>query len=170
MTATFNFPGSSSTIWKEHTGIGTRGYLPITRQRGHKMNSRIQWMLIIVCEDSKQHTTQGTKYNRTKAISADGTHNKWANQILDYCATNPDAKIQYQASNMQLKIHSDASYLNEPNARSSFAGYHFLGWNQKEGEPLKLNGCLNATMGILKLVVASAAESEFISVWNLVLG
>ena len=92
--------------------------------------------------------------------------NKWANQILDYCATNPDAKIQYQASNMQLKIHSDASYLNEPNARSSFAGYHFLGWNQKEGEPLKLNGCLDATVGILKLVAASAAESELGGLFN----
>ena len=83
------------------------------------------------------------------------------NRILDYCATNPDAKIQYQASNMQLKIHSDASYLNEPNAQSSFVGYHFLDWNQKEGKELKLNGCLNATVEILKLVVASAAESEF---------
>ena len=92
--------------------------------------------------------------------------NKWANQILDYCATNPDAKIQYQASDMQLKIHSDASYLNEPNARSSFAGYHFLGWNQKEGEPLKLNGCLDATVGILKLVAASAAESELGGLFN----
>ena len=92
--------------------------------------------------------------------------NKWANQILDYCATNPDAKIQYQASNMQLKINSNTSYLNKPNARSSSAGYHFLGWNQKEGEPLKLNGCLDATVGILKLVAASAAESELGGLFN----
>ena len=50
----------------------------------------------------------------------------WANQILDYCATNPEAKVKYYASNMKLKIYSDASYLNKPIARSSFAGYYFF--------------------------------------------
>jgi hypothetical protein len=28
------------------------------------------------------------------------------NQILDYCATHPDATITYRASDMILKIHS----------------------------------------------------------------
>jgi hypothetical protein len=36
------------------------------------------------------------------------------NQILDYCATHPDATITYRASDMILKIlHSDASYMAE---------------------------------------------------------
>ena len=121
----------------------------------------------MVREDSGQHTTQGTKYNRTKAISADGTYKPISkSNLLYYCAANPDATIQYQASNMQLKIHSDASYLNEPNTRSSFAGHYFLDWNQKEDEPLKLNGCLDATVGILKLVAASAAESKLGRLFN----
>ena len=33
-------------------------------------------------------------------------------QILDYCASNPDAKVRFRASNMILNIHSDASYLS----------------------------------------------------------
>ena len=33
-------------------------------------------------------------------------------QLLDYCATHPDATIRYRASNMILNIHSDASYLS----------------------------------------------------------
>jgi predicted protein tyrosine phosphatase len=33
------------------------------------------------------------------------------NQMLDYLATHPEARIRYQASNMILNIHSDASYL-----------------------------------------------------------
>jgi hypothetical protein len=34
--------------------------------------------------------------------------------LLDYCSTKPDAAIRYYASDMQLKIQSDASYLSEP--------------------------------------------------------
>jgi hypothetical protein len=39
---------------------------------------------------------------------------KATNQLLDYCHTHPNAIIEYRASDMQLKIHSDASYLAEP--------------------------------------------------------
>jgi hypothetical protein len=34
--------------------------------------------------------------------------------ILDYCSTHPEASIRYYASDMQLKIHSDAYYLSDP--------------------------------------------------------
>jgi hypothetical protein len=40
------------------------------------------------------------------------------NQLLDYAATHPNAITQYHASDMQLHIHSNANYLNEPGARS----------------------------------------------------
>eukprot|EP00804_Cyclotella_cryptica_P025622 CCRYP_002829-RA/>CCRYP_002829-RA protein AED:0.38 eAED:0.38 QI:0/0/0/1/0/0/2/0/285 len=59
-------------------------------------------------------------------------------QLLDYCASNPDATVQYRTSDMILNIHSDASYLSAPRARSQVAGYYFLG----------------------SFVVASAAEAE----------
>jgi hypothetical protein len=38
--------------------------------------------------------------------------------LLDYCSTKPHATIRYFASDMQLKIHSDASYLSEPKTKS----------------------------------------------------
>eukprot|EP00957_Ditylum_brightwellii_P063840 4844459-Ditylum_brightwellii.AAC.1 len=38
--------------------------------------------------------------------------------LLDYAATHPDAVICYHCSNMILKIHIDASYLSEKEARS----------------------------------------------------
>jgi hypothetical protein len=44
--------------------------------------------------------------------------------FLDY-ATHQDAIITYQASNMALAVHSDASYLSEPKARSQAGGYFF---------------------------------------------
>ena len=85
---------------------------------------------------------------------------QWTDQILDYCATHSTATVTFKASDMQLKVYSDASYLNKPKARSSFAGYFFLGWNQPDNKPMKLNECLEATVGILKLVAAFAAKSE----------
>ena len=35
------------------------------------------------------------------------------NQLLEYCASYPDASIVYHASDMRLCIHSDTSYLSE---------------------------------------------------------
>ena len=81
-------------------------------------------------------------------------------QMLDYLATNPEAKIRVYASDMILNIHSDASYMSEPGARSRAAGYFFLGWMPREGEPIRLNGAFFCLCTILKFVAASAAEAE----------
>ena len=82
------------------------------------------------------------------------------NQLLDYMHTHPNAKIGFQASDMFLNIHSDASYLTAANARSRAGGYFFLGSLPKDGDPIKLNGNVMITCAILKLVAASAAEAE----------
>ena len=46
--------------------------------------------------------------------------------LLDYMATHPDAILSYAKSDMILGIHSDASYLSEPKARSRAGGHLFL--------------------------------------------
>ena len=38
--------------------------------------------------------------------------------LLDYAARNQDAILTYQASDMVLIVHSNASYLSEPKAPS----------------------------------------------------
>jgi hypothetical protein len=52
------------------------------------------------------------------------------NQLLDYCATHPNARLTFHPSNMQLQVHSDAGYNNESNARSRTGGHFFLGATQ----------------------------------------
>ena len=84
---------------------------------------------------------------------------KRINQFLDYMWTHPDAIIQYPASDMILNVHSDASYLSAPKARSRAGGYFFLGSLLRDGDPIKLNGAIHVTCTILKLVTASAAEA-----------
>ena len=81
-------------------------------------------------------------------------------QMLDYFATHPHAVVRYYASDMVLNIHSDASYLSEPQARSRVAGYYFLGSKPTHNNPIRLNGAIYTFCGILKCVVASAAEAE----------
>jgi hypothetical protein len=82
-------------------------------------------------------------------------------QLLGYCATNPNAIVRYQASNMILNIiHSDASYLSKTNARSRIAGHYFLGDVPTNNKPIQLNGAIYVLCGILKFVVASAADTE----------
>jgi hypothetical protein len=83
------------------------------------------------------------------------------NQILDYCATHPDATITYRASDMILKIHSDASYLAEPKARSrgGGGGHYYLG-NKLSSTPEPAQGPLLNRSNVIRNVMGSAAEAE----------
>jgi hypothetical protein len=81
-------------------------------------------------------------------------------QLLDYLASNQDAKVRFHVSNMVMNIHSDASYLSESGARSRECGHFFMGWMPKNGEPIQMNGAFYTSSVIMRFVVASAAEAE----------
>ena len=49
--------------------------------------------------------------------------------FLDYVASHPDAVLTYNASDMVINLHSDASYLLEPKARSRAGGHFFMSDN-----------------------------------------
>jgi hypothetical protein len=83
-----------------------------------------------------------------------------AKQLLDYLATHPDATIRFQASDMIMNVHSDASYLTKSNAHSRACGHFFMGWSPTDGDPIRLNGEFFTICAILHFVVASAAEAE----------
>jgi hypothetical protein len=79
---------------------------------------------------------------------------KW---LLDYAATNPNAILTYKKSDMVLAVHSDASYLSEPSARSRVGGHFFCSTNAKDPPN---NGAVLNISKILKAVMSSAAEAE----------
>ena len=60
-------------------------------------------------------------------------------QFLNYMLTHPDARIRFQASDMVLNVHSDASHLSAPKARSRAGGHFFLGSLSKDKAPIILN-------------------------------
>jgi hypothetical protein len=80
--------------------------------------------------------------------------------ILDYCSTNPESSIRYYASDMQLKMHSDASYLSEPKLKSRIGGYFYLGNTTDSSTTPLTNGRLLFHTTVLKHVLPSVAEAE----------
>jgi hypothetical protein len=85
-----------------------------------------------------------------------------ATQLLDYCASNPNATIRYHASDMILHIDSDVSYLSETDARSRAAGYHYLSNRSPDPAlmPPPLNGPIHILCHTMNEVLSSASEAE----------
>ena len=83
--------------------------------------------------------------------------------FLDYVATHPDAILTYRASDMVLHVHSDASYLTEPKARSRAGGHFFMGSNSKDTDN---NGAVLNTAQIMCNVMPSAAAAEIVALFD----
>ena len=78
-------------------------------------------------------------------------------QLLDYLATQEEAVLTYNASEMKLTVHSNASYLSEPKARSRAGGHFFLS-NNSAIPPN--NGAVLNIVHIIKHAMTSATEAE----------
>ena len=87
-------------------------------------------------------------------------------QFLNYCATHPEATIRYLASDMILHVHSDASYLSEPKARSRAGGHFFLANTPSKGQHVLNNGAIHNIATIIRNVMASAAEAELAALFT----
>jgi hypothetical protein len=78
-------------------------------------------------------------------------------QFHDYAATHQDAIITYKKSDMVLVVHSNASYLSEPKARSRAGGHFFLSSDTED--PIDNGAVLNLAQ-LIKAIMSSAAEAE----------
>ena len=87
---------------------------------------------------------------------------KTARQLLDYIASQEEAVLTYNASDMILAAHSDASYLSEPNARSRAGGHIFL---SSDVEFPHNNGAILNIAQIIKNVMSSATEAELAALY-----
>ena len=80
-------------------------------------------------------------------------------KLMDCCRAHRDAKIVYCASQMQLHIHSNASYLLVSKTRSRVGGQFFRSDRFDPTSRTKHNGAVLEVAYILKHVVASASEA-----------
>ena len=83
-------------------------------------------------------------------------------QLLDYIATQEEAVLTYDASDMKLAVHSDASYLSEPKARSRAGGYFFL---SGESSVWGNNGAVLNIAHIIKHVMSSVTKAELAALY-----
>ena len=95
----------------------------------------------------------------TQAVETD------VQQFLQYAGTHPDAGITYYASDMILFGHTDGSYLCESSARSRAGGLFFLSSRRPDGAPPLVNGPILCISKIFTVVLSSAAETEYGSVF-----
>jgi hypothetical protein len=74
------------------------------------------------------HPTMLHMLSNLAALQIQGTQATTVQMVhfLNYCATYPEAKLRYRASDMILHIYSDASYLTKPEARSRAGGHHYF--------------------------------------------
>ena len=77
--------------------------------------------------------------------------------FLDYAASHQDAILTYQASDMVLIVHSNASYLSEPKARSRAGGHFFMSSNVTNPHN---NGAVLNIAQLIKAVMSLATETE----------
>ena len=87
---------------------------------------------------------------------------KHTQQLLDYIATQEESVITYNASNMKLAAHSNASYLSKPQARSQAGGHFFL---SKESKIPQNNEAVLNIAHIIKHVMTSSTESELAALY-----
>jgi hypothetical protein len=79
--------------------------------------------------------------------AARATHTReTTHMLLDYLHTYPNAVLRYYASDMILKITSDAAYLVQPKARSRAAVHYHLGWHNND----RVNGALDILCQTIK--------------------
>lgn len=85
---------------------------------------------------------------------------KLIQRFLEYLVKHSDPKIRFFASDMILIAHSDTSYMNEPKAKSTAAGYFWLKNKSDKDTYMKLNGAIHVLSKIIRLLCSSTAESE----------
>ena len=79
------------------------------------------------------------------------------NQLLNYFATQEDAVLTYNRSEMITAVHSGASYLCEPNAKSPAGGHFFMSNNAKTPPN---NGTILNIAHIIKHIMMLATEAK----------
>ena len=82
--------------------------------------------------------------------------------LLKYCPTYPNAVLTYHASDMLLHIHTDASFLSEPGAKSRAGGFFFLTSKTENIHHAPLNAPIHVLCQILKMFLLQSAKLNIV--------
>ena len=93
-----------------------------------------------------------------KQATSDTAIFKDIERLFQYIVRWGEAKVRIKPSDMQLQLHSDASYLSESKSRSRAGGFMFLGECKPGDIP---NAPVSYISTIIATVVDSAAAAEY---------
>jgi hypothetical protein len=133
---------------------------PLLDDAGKKCTQQVLGSILYYARASNLTILMALSDITTQQTTPTENTKKQVSQSLEYMWIHLDVKICYRASNMILIVHSNASYLSAPCARSHAGGYFFLGSLPVDGNPIKLNGAIHITCTILKLVAAFTTEAD----------
>ncbi len=85
-----------------------------------------------------------------------------ATQLLDYLGTWEEAILTHNVSDMILAVHSNASYLSKPKARSRAGGHCFL---SSDTQLPANNGAILNIAHIIKNIMSLATEAELAALY-----
>ena len=106
----------------------------------------------MICDTNRLSSHQACPTEATEAA---------ADHLLKYAATYPVVKTVFRASDMILRISSDASYLTERGGKSRVGGYHDLIKASDDPLTAPINGAIVAISTLLSAVVSSVGEAEY---------
>lgn len=134
---------------------------PLDKERTKRIQSIVGYFLYYArAVDSTMLVALGqissSQAQPTENVEAACTH------FLHYAATYPNATIVYRASDMVLRIITDASFHSEPAPKGAcpgtrMGGVHYLG----ERHFNRLNGMIDTLCKLMDVVPASVAEAEY---------
>jgi hypothetical protein len=121
-TATALSPRLDGTrIWRENTVCRSSGHLLASGCQRHPPPPTNHWHPLVL-RKGYRHYAHGPRDIGSSSNTLDASI-----QLLNYAATLPDTAVRFHKSDMRFYIHSDASYLSQPQARSRVNGYFYLG-------------------------------------------
>jgi hypothetical protein len=91
-------------------------------------------------------------------------------RLLGYVSSHPNARKMYRASDMILRVHSDASYLSHPRAGSVAGSVHYMGMGSSTNlfapDPeAPVNHPVSAHSTRIPVIVSFVAEAEIAGVF-----
>jgi hypothetical protein len=146
-----------NSIWRQETIRNTKIDNTFGRQQSQTVHTPGMRKMLIPWQSSGQHPTLPDQRNCITIIQTNRRHDAVYTSTPSYLATQEDAVFSYHASDMVLAVHSNASYLSEPEARSRVGGHFFL--SSDTTIPPK-NGAVLNIAHIIKNVMSSATEAE----------
>jgi hypothetical protein len=142
-----SLPASTEDQLRLQTGIGKLSYIAIAIDH------------LILPAVSKLASVQSKPTIETMKIF---------DRLMQYVATHNNPTIIYRPSNMQLQIHTDASFMTETRCRSRAAVFGYLSSKSISNIPdfPDLNGAIICTSTIIPLTVPSVMDAEYIAIYQ----